>query len=113
MIKRSGENVAAAEVERVINTHPDVFESAVIGLPDPVHDEAIVALVVLHDAADAGLDATELMQFCAARLPRGKVPDTIEFIDALPRTSVGKIRKHVLRESRLAADGHRSFDKCG
>lgn len=112
MIKRSGENVAAAEVERVINTHPAVFESAVIGLPDPVYDEAIVALVVLHDA-DAGLDAAELMQFCAARLPRGKVPDAIEFIDALPRTSVGKIRKHVLRETRLATHGHRSFDKCG
>ncbi|MGV0835216.1 class I adenylate-forming enzyme family protein [Mycolicibacterium thermoresistibile] len=97
MIKRSGENVAAAEVERVVNEHPAVFESAVIGVPDPMRDEAIKAVVVRTDDGN-GLTESELIDFCATRLARGKVPDQVEFTDSLPRTSVGKIRKHVLRQ---------------
>jgi crotonobetaine/carnitine-CoA ligase len=99
MIKRSGENVAAAEVERVINMHPGVFESAVIGIPDPIRDEAIKAFVVRHDDSAATPSDSDLIAFGAANLPRGKAPDVIEFVTELPRTSVGKIRKHVLRQS--------------
>ena len=95
MIKRSGENVAAAEVERVVNEHPAVFESAAIGVPDDIRDEAIKMFVVLHD----GVTATEadIVEFCRERMVRFKVPSHVEFVDRLPRTSVGKIRKHVLR----------------
>ncbi|MEU4332028.1 AMP-binding protein [Nonomuraea dietziae] len=94
MIKRSGENVAAAEVERVVNEHPLVFESAAVGVPDPVRDEAIKVFVVLRPGASA--DAGEIIAFCADRLASFKVPTFVEFIDALPRTSVGKVRKHLL-----------------
>lgn len=95
MIKRSGENVAAVEVERVINMHPEVFESAVLGVPDPVRDELIKAYVVRQN--NSALCASELVEFCTGQLASGKVPDLIEFVDELPRTSVGKIRKHMLR----------------
>ena len=46
MIKRAGENVSAAEVEGVLNQHPAVFESAVVGVPDPIRDEAVMAMVI-------------------------------------------------------------------
>jgi len=97
MIKRSGENVAASEVEHVLNSHPAVFESAVVGVPDEVRDEAIVAFVVLHEDVTAGSD--ELRDWTAQRLARFKVPSEIRVIPALPRTSVGKIRKAELREA--------------
>ncbi|MFR9774053.1 AMP-binding protein [Nocardia sp. SC052] len=97
MIKRSGENVAAAEVEWVLNQHVAVFESAVVGVPDPIRDEAIKAVVVLRD--DADIDAADLARHCAGLLPRHKLPDYFEFVDSLPRTSVGKVKKHLLRDS--------------
>ncbi len=97
MIKRSGENVATGEVERVVNEHPAVFESAAVGVPDPMHDEAIRVFVVLHTGASVTED--ELLAYCRERLAKFKVPDTIEIVPDLPRTSVGKIQKHVLRSS--------------
>jgi crotonobetaine/carnitine-CoA ligase len=96
MIKRAGENVATGEVERVVNEHPAVFESAAIGVPDPIRDEAIKVFVVLHPGQTASED--ELIAWCAARLAKFKVPSFIEFVAELPRTSVGKIQKHLLRQ---------------
>ena len=101
LIKRAGENVASTEVERVLNEHPAVFESAVIGIPDPVRDEAIHAVVVLREGAV--LTADELIGHCRERLAKFKVPDSVEFTGSLPRTSVGKIQKHMLRRP-IAAD---------
>jgi carnitine-CoA ligase len=95
MIKRAGENVAASEVERVVNEHPAVLECAVHGIPDPVHDEAIVAHVVPRPGHHAAPE--ELLAWCRARLARFKVPGLVVVRDELPRTSVGKIRKDVLR----------------
>lgn len=95
MIKRSGENVAASEVERALNEHPGVLESAVHGMPDPVHDEAIIAHVVPQ--AGHNPDPEDLLAWCRDRLARFKVPSRIIVRDDLPRTSVGKIRKDVLR----------------
>jgi len=100
LIKRAGENVASSEVERVLNEHPAVFESAVIGIPDPMRDEAIHAVVVLRGGATA--TPAELIAFCRDRLARFKVPDSVEIASSLPRTSVGKIQKHLLRPSGTA-----------
>ncbi len=97
MIKRSGENVAASEVEHALNCHPAVFESAVVGVPDHLRDEAIVAFVVLQEHVTASPD--ELREWTAQRLARFKVPREIRVLPALPRTSVGKIRKTELREA--------------
>ncbi|MGH8931484.1 MAG: AMP-binding protein [Egibacteraceae bacterium] len=95
MIKRAGENVASGEVERVVDEHPAVFESAAVGVPDEMRDEAIQVFVVLAEGATVTAD--ELLAHCRERLAKFKVPDTIEFVDELPRTSVGKIQKHLLR----------------
>src|SRR5919202_1292443 len=95
MIKRAGENVAASEVEAVLKDHPAVFDAAVIGVPDPMRDEAIKAYVVLREGRLA--TAEELIAWCAARLATFRVPEFVEFRPELPRTSVGKIQKHLLR----------------
>ncbi|MDQ6661812.1 MAG: AMP-binding protein [Chloroflexota bacterium] len=95
MIKRAGENVAASEVEGVILQHPKVFDCAVIGIPDPLRDEAIKAFVVLHEHEQA--TDNEIIEWCSARLAKFRVPEFVEFTPELPRTSVGKIQKHVLR----------------
>jgi crotonobetaine/carnitine-CoA ligase len=95
MIKRAGENVSAGEIERVANEHPAVAESAAIGVPDPVRDEAIVLVAAVRPGHRPSAD--DLIEWCARRLSPFKVPGTVVFVDALPRTSVGKIRKAELR----------------
>ncbi|MDH3221956.1 MAG: AMP-binding protein [Gammaproteobacteria bacterium] len=99
MIKRSGENVSAGEVENVVLQHPAVFECAVIGLPDALRDEAIVAVVVLHPGHDA--TESELIEFCAGKLASFRVPQRVVFDVALPKTSVGKIQKHLIRNALM------------
>ncbi len=102
MIKRAGENVAANEVESVLADHPAVYESAVIGVPDEIRDEAIIAYIILKESFE--ITAEELLSYCRERLAKFKVPDSIHFVDDFPRTSVGKIQKHIIRRSHL--------DKC-
>lgn len=101
MIKRSGENVSAGEIERVAADHPAVAECAAIGVPDPVRDEAIVLVAV--PVAGPAPRPDELIAWCASRLAPYKVPGSVVFTDALPRTSVGKIAKNRLRTQLLSA----------
>ena len=101
MIKRSGENVSASEIERVAADHPAVAECAAIGVPDPVRDEAIVLVAVPEPGTAPRPD--ELIAWCAGRLAPYKVPGSVVFTDALPRTSVGKIAKAQLRTQLLPA----------
>ena len=96
MIKRSGENVSAGEVESVILQHPSVFECAVIGVPDAMRDEKIVAVVVLmpgHQTTEA-----DIISHCGLSLASFRVPEKVVFKQALPKTSVGKIQKHLIKE---------------
>jgi O-succinylbenzoic acid--CoA ligase len=87
-----GENVAPAEVEAVLEAHPDVVEAAVHGRADPEWGEAVVATVV----ADEAVQADELRAWCAARLARYKVPKDIAFTTSLPRTGSGKLLRKEL-----------------
>jgi crotonobetaine/carnitine-CoA ligase len=96
LIKTGGENVSAAEVEALVLEHPDVIEVAVIGIPDPIRDELIKAVVVLRDGAHATAD--EIQAFCAERVSRFKVPAVVEISDRLPTNAVGKIDKKLLRQ---------------
>ena len=109
MIKRSGENVAASEVEAVIREHPKVFDCAVIGVPDEIRDEAILAVVVPRDGQPGdpagGLTEDTVIGWCRERLAGFRVPQFVRFRTELPRTSVGKIRKHVLRAEILSEAG--------
>ena len=101
LIRRSGENISAGEVEAVLKSHPAVEDAAVIGLPDEMYDESVNAFVVLTEGASAPED--EIMEFCRARLSKFKVPGSIVFRDDFPRTSTGKVRKVELKEAALAA----------
>jgi O-succinylbenzoic acid--CoA ligase len=89
-----GENVAPSEVEDVLLEHPAVADAGVHARPDPEWGEAIVAAVVLRDGAR--VETAELQAHCAGRLARFKVPKDIRFVDALPRTTSGKLlRRHL------------------
>ncbi|TWT06775.1 ATP-dependent acyl-CoA ligase [Planococcus sp. CPCC 101016] len=96
MMKRSGENIAAGEVEAVINEHESVFESAVVSVPDPVYEESIHAFVILKE--NRKLTTDELLDWCRGRLAKFKVPQEIHFTDDFPRTSVGKIQKQQMKK---------------
>ncbi|HVO53229.1 MAG TPA: AMP-binding protein [Solirubrobacterales bacterium] len=95
MIKRAGENVAAGEVEAVLLDHPGVTDAAVIGVADPIRDEAIVAFAVLGEGRSPR--PADLVEWCSERLSRFRVPEEVRLVAELPRTSVGKVQKHVLK----------------
>jgi len=89
MIIRGGENVAPAEVETVLYEHPDVLEVAVVGVADERWGERVVAAAVLRDGSSAS--EHDLVAFCADRLASFKRPEKVVIVDALPRTSTGKV----------------------
>jgi o-succinylbenzoate---CoA ligase len=89
-----GENVAPAEVEAVLVSHPQVADAAVIGRPHPEWGEAVVALVVPRDGSP--LDAGALRAFCGERLAGFKVPKGFEAVSSLPRTDSGKLLRRQL-----------------
>ena len=91
MIKRAGENIAAAEVEAAITQHGSVIESCVVGVPDPIRDEAVVALVVLEPGSC--VTSEDLVQYCLGQLSKFKVPSFIFPVSELPKTSIGKIKR--------------------
>lgn len=97
VLKVAGENVSTVEVESVLVAHPRVLEAAVVGAADPIRDEVPVAFVVATDAS-APPTVDELQAWCFERLGKAKRPQGITFLDELPRTSVGKIRKFMLQE---------------
>jgi O-succinylbenzoic acid--CoA ligase len=94
-IVTGGENVAPAEVEAVLETHPAVAEAAVFARPDPEWGERIVAAVVLHDGE--AVDPDDLLSHAARTLAGFKVPKEVELRETLPRTASGKVRRGELR----------------
>lgn len=96
MLVSGGENVYPAEIENALYGHDAVVECAVFGIPDERWGEVAAAHVVL--SADAVISEDELIDFCAQKLARFKRPRVIKFVDSLPKTPVGKIRKNELRE---------------
>jgi long-chain acyl-CoA synthetase len=108
MIVTSGNNVYPKEVEIVIFEHPAVQSVAVAGLPDEVRGETVHAFVVLRPGAAA--TPAELIEHCRRNLARFKVPRGITFVDEMPLTGSGKIRRFKLRElarAHAAAAGER------
>lgn len=93
-----GVNVYPQEIEDALALHPAVLDVAVIGVPDEDLGERVTAVVRAAPGATPGpAMATELQGFLGERLSRRKVPRTVDFVDELPRTETGKLRKHVLR----------------
>jgi long-chain acyl-CoA synthetase len=95
----SGFNVYPAEVERVLDAHPAVAESAVIGVPDPRTGAAVRAVVVLRPGRTVTVE--ELTAHAAASLARYKVPTSVHFLPALPHSLTGKVSRVRLRELGL------------
>lgn len=89
-----GENVFPREIEEVLNAHPAIHDSGVIGLADPMRGEVPIGFVELDE--DQSADPDEIKQWCRDRLPGYKVPKRIEIIDALPRNGTGKIMRRAL-----------------
>jgi fatty-acyl-CoA synthase len=94
LIISGGENIYPSEVESVLAGHPDVAEVAVIGVPDAKWGETPRALVVVRPGTAPTAEA--LIAFCEGRLARYKTPRSVRFIDALPRTSPGKVDRRAL-----------------
>jgi long-chain acyl-CoA synthetase len=97
IIKSRGEKVAPVEVENALATIPGVRECAVVGVPDPVLGEAVRAYVVMHDGAT--MDERAFRRACMSRLEAFMVPRDVVFVDELPKTATGKVRKKSLREA--------------
>lgn len=94
MIKRSGENISTVEVENVLTSHPGICEAAVFGIPDPIRDQAVKAVVRLAEGAH--LTSEEIIAYCKSYLAAFKVPSVVEICQDYPRTCTGKIQKNLL-----------------
>jgi long-chain acyl-CoA synthetase len=99
LILVSGFNVYPAEVERVLDSHPAVAESAVIGVPDPRTGSAVRAVVVVTPGAEITFEA--LQEFAGESLARYKVPTSVHFLSSLPHSLTGKVSRARLRELGL------------
>jgi fatty-acyl-CoA synthase len=96
IIVSGGENISSLEVEKALLAHPDIYEVAVIPVPDERWGEVPKALVVMKPGTTA--TEAEILEFCRGRLTHYKCPRTVEFIDTLPRTGTGKVLKKELRK---------------
>jgi acyl-CoA synthetase (AMP-forming)/AMP-acid ligase II len=107
LIIRGGENIAAGEIEAILDEHPLVEESAIIGVPDPEWGETVKAIVVLDPAAierDSEDVRGELRDHCRTHLASYKAPSYFAFVDELPRNPMGKVLKTDLRRDHGGAD---------
>ena len=96
IIRRSGENIAAAEVEALLLAHPRVAQAAVMAVKDEVREEEVLACVVLKAGHGDPDTAVDIFRFCNERLAYFKAPGWVWFADALPTTGTQKIQKHMI-----------------
>jgi acyl-CoA synthetase (AMP-forming)/AMP-acid ligase II len=95
MIIRGGENIAPAEVEAILQSHPCIEEAAVLGAPDEEWGQKVGAFVVCRPGESVSED--EVIEFCRERLASFKKPEIIRFVDELPKNQMGKVLKKDLR----------------
>jgi len=99
MIIAGGYNIYPRDIEEVLFEHPKVLEAVVAGVPDPYRGETVKAFVVLKEGQQATEE--EIIEFCKANLAKYKVPRLVEFRSELPKTTVGKILRRILREEEV------------
>ena len=102
MIIRGGENIYPAQLEDILYQFPGVAEAAIVGTPDPVYGENIVAFVV--PSPGVTLSDKEIINFMKTQTSAFKVPSRIHFMETLPKTPIGKILKRELREKALSLE---------
>ncbi|MCL6638498.1 MAG: long-chain fatty acid--CoA ligase [Firmicutes bacterium] len=98
LVKSGGEWISSVDLENTIMAHPAVAEAAVIAVPDEKWQERPLACVVLKPDCKDKVSAGEIAEFLKNRVARWWIPERIEFVDEIPKTSVGKFNKRVLRE---------------
>jgi crotonobetaine/carnitine-CoA ligase len=94
-MRRRGENVSAYEVEKIVDAHPDVLESAAFGVPSPLGEQDI--MVALVPVAGRSIDTREFVEFLRARLPKYAVPSYLEVVGELPKTGTHRVIKQELK----------------
>lgn len=101
-IRRRGENISSFEVERTVQSHPDVLEAAAYAVPSDIAEEEVMVAVVV--AEGRSLDIAELFRYCIAEMPRFCVPRYVRVVESLPKTPSQRIQKYLLRADGLTAD---------
>ena len=102
VVRRRGENISSYEVERVLNDHPAVHESAIVGVPSELTEEEVLAVIKLQEGSQ--LEPEQLLSFCEQRLPHFAVPRYIRFIEQFPKTPSQRIEKYKLRKEGITHD---------
>jgi amino acid adenylation domain-containing protein len=100
-IKTRGYRIELGEIETTLYAHPAVVECAVVAIPDELVTNRIKAYVVPRDH----LQEADLIRFCSERIPRYMIPETFEFLEALPKTSTGKIDRQALSRAKATVGG--------
>jgi crotonobetaine/carnitine-CoA ligase len=95
IIRRRGENISGAEIDRVVDDHPAVVRSAAIPVPSELGEDEILVAIVAKPGAS--VSATEIAAWCQARLAAIKVPRYVVFVDSLPTTATERVQKFQLR----------------
>jgi fatty-acyl-CoA synthase len=104
VIKSGGEWISSVELENSIMAHPKILEAAVIGLSHSKWQERPVAYAVARPEYKGQVSAQEVIDFLEDRVARWWLPDEVRFVDEIPKTSVGKFDKKVLRASAAPID---------
>src|SRR5690606_27869248 len=102
VIRRRGENISSYEIERIINKHPKVYESALIGVSSELSEEEVLVVVVVKDGEE--LLPEELLEYCQTRMAYFAVPRYVRFIKELPKTPSQRIEKYKLRKEGVTQD---------
>lgn len=97
-IRRRGENISSFEIERAVNSHPDVIESAVVGVPSELGEEDVMVVVVPRAS---GFDCESLHRYCQEHLATFMVPRYIRVVNELPKTATQRVEKYSLREAGI------------
>ncbi len=100
MIIAGGYNIYPREIDEILYENPKILEAAAVGVPDPRRGETVKAFVVLRPGETATAD--EIIEYCKGRLAPYKVPRSVEFRTDLPKSTIGKVLRRVLRDEELA-----------
>lgn len=96
MIIRGGENIYPKEIEDFLNTHQEILEAHVIGVPDDRLGEEVCVFLRIHEGSN--LKAEDVKNYCQGHISYHKIPKYIYIVDELPKTPVGKVQKFKLKE---------------
>lgn len=99
MIIRGGENIYPREIEEFLYTHPKILDVQVVGIPDSIYGEEVMAWIILKEGES--VSASEMKEYCQGKISKHKIPRYFEFTQSYPMTASGKIQKFKLREQAL------------